>query len=334
MTHREFRLASRPVGAPGLENFELVRAEIPSPGPGEILVRNSWMSVDPYMRGRMDDRPSYIAPFQLGAVLEGSAVGEVVASRSDAVPVGATVSHFLGWREYSVLDALDATVVDTGLAPAQAYLGPLGITGLTAYLAVTTIAQLREGEVVFVSGAAGAVGSVAGQIARLLGASRVIGSAGGAAKGRKLVDVFGFDAALDYKAGPIADQLAEAAPDGIDVYIDNVGGDHLEAAIGALRVNGRVAMVGAIGEYNATAPVPGPSNLYDAVKKEITLRGMLVVSHLDRFPEWISRGAAWLAEGSLHTEETVYDGIEEAPAAFLGVLGGANVGKMLVRLGG
>jgi NADPH-dependent curcumin reductase CurA len=146
------------------------------------------------------------------------------------------------------------------------------------------------------------------------------------------VDVFGFDAALDYKAGPIADQLAEAAPDGIDVYIDNVGGDHLEAAIGALRVNGRVAMVGAIGEYNATAPVPGPSNLYEVVKKEITLRGMLVLSHLDRFPEWIERSAAWLADGSLRTEETVYDGIEEAPAAFLGVLSGANVGKMLVRL--
>jgi NADPH-dependent curcumin reductase CurA len=332
MTHREFRLASRPVGAPGPESFELVRTEVPSPGPDQIVVRNTWMSVDPYMRGRMDDRPSYIAPFRLGAALEGDAVGEVVASRADAVPVGATVKHFLGWREYSVVDASHATLLDTGIAPARAYLGALGITGLTAYLAVTEIAGLREGEVVFVSGAAGAVGSVAGQVARRLGAARVIGSAGGAAKGRRLVNDFGFDAALDYRAGPIADQLAEAAPDGIDVYIDNVGGDHLEAAIGALRVNGRAALVGAIGEYNATAPLPGPSNLYDVVKKEITLRGLLVLSYLDRFPEWIAHGSAWLGDGSLHTEETVYDGIEEAPAAFLGVLSGANVGKMLVRL--
>jgi NADPH-dependent curcumin reductase CurA len=331
-TGREIRLAARPTGEPSEEHFELVGVEVPEPREGQVLVRNTWMSVDPYMRGRMDDVPSYIAPFEIGAPLEGSAVGEVVASRSDAVPVGATVAHFLGWREYAVLDAADATVVDTRLAPPQAYLGPLGTTGLTAYVALTEIAPVREGDVVFVSAAAGAVGSVAGQVARKLGATRVIGSAGGPRKVEKLLNSFGFDAAIDYKAGPVADQLAEAAPAGIDVYVDHVGGDHLEAAVGALRPGGRVALVGAIGEYNATAPVPGPTNLYDIAKKELTVRGMLAPSHLGRFPEWIERGAGWLADGSLHTEETVVVGLERAPEAFIGVLRGANIGKMLVRL--
>ena len=255
---REIRLSSRPVGEPGADNFELVPAEVSQPGKGEILVRNTWMSVDPYMRGRMDERESYIAPFQLAAVLEGSAVGEVVASRSDRIPIGATVSHFLGWREHAVLDAAAATVLDTDLAPPQAYLGALGTTGLTAYVALTEIAPVEHGDVVFVSAAAGAVGSVAGQLARKLGASRVIGSAGGWRKAEKLLDGFGFDAAIDYTARPIAAQLSEVAPDGIDVYVDHVGGDHLEAAIAALRVGGRAALVGAISEYNATAPVPGP----------------------------------------------------------------------------
>ncbi|ACZ89599.1 NADP-dependent oxidoreductase [Streptosporangium roseum] len=331
---REIRLASRPAGEPGPENFELVRTEVPQPGEGQILVRNTWMSVDPYMRGRMDDAESYIPPFRLGAALEGGAVGEVVVSRSEAVAVGATVSHFLGWREYAVMDASAATVVDTAAVPAQAYLGALGTTGLTAYAALTEVAPVRRGDVVFVSGAAGAVGSVAGQLARKLGAAKVIGSAGGPAKAEKLVTGFGFDAAIDYRAGSIAAQLAEAAPEGIDVYLDNVGGDHLEAAIGAIRHAGRIALVGAISAYNATAPVPGPDNLYRAAYKEATLRGMLVTSYLHLFPEYIERAAGWLADGTLHTEETVAEGIGQAPAAFLGVLRGANVGKMLVRLDG
>lgn len=329
---REVRLSSRPVGEPSLNDFDVVRTEVPDPGDGRILVRNAWMSVDPYMRGRMDDAPSYIAPFEIGAPLEGSAVGKVVVSRSGLVPVGATVSHFLGWREYAVLDASDATIVDAAIAPAQTYLGPLGTTGLTAYTALTKIAPVRTGDVVFVSAAAGAVGSVAGQIARLVGASRVIGSAGGPEKAKALVTDFGFDHGIDRHAGPIGDQLAAAAPDGIDVYIDNVGGDHLEAAIDALRVGGRVAMVGAIGEYNRTEPVPGPSNLYSAVKKRLSLRGMLVLDHLDGFPAYVERAAGWLADGSLRTRETVFEGLDSAPTAFLGVLSGANVGKMLVRL--
>ncbi|WP_433332192.1 NADP-dependent oxidoreductase [Spirillospora sp. CA-294931] len=326
---REFRLASRPDGEPTLDDFELAETRVPDPGEGQILVRNTWMSVDPYMRGRMDDAESYIPPFELGAPLDGGAIGEVVASRAEGIPVGATVSHFLGWREYALLDAASAVVVDTGLARPQDYLGALGTTGLTAYLAVTEIARVKEGDVVFVSAAAGAVGSVAGQLARQYGAVRVIGSAGGPEKGRTLVETFGFDAAIDYRAGSLPDRLAEAAPEGIDVYIDNVGGGHLEAAIDAFNDHGRAALVGMVGEYNA--PVPGPRNLYVAVKKRLTLRGVLVSDHLDRFPEYIGKAAGWLADGTLHTEETVVDGFERAPEAFLGVLKGANTGKMLVR---
>ncbi|MEV8534856.1 NADP-dependent oxidoreductase [Streptomyces sp. NPDC051211] len=333
LTSREIQLAARPVGAPGPQHFALVSTELPEPAEGQILVRNTWMSVDPYMRGRMDDAPSYIPPFALGTALEGSAVGEVIASRAESVPVGSTVSHFLGWREYAVLDAATATVVDPALAPPAAYLGALGTTGLTAYAALTRTAPVREGDVVFVSAAAGAVGSVAGQLARKLGASRVIGSAGGPEKTKKLLDVFGYDAAVDYRAGGLDEQLAQAAPDGVDVYLDAVGGDHLRAAIGTIRPGGRIAMVGAISGYNATAPVPGPDNLFRAAAQEATLRGMLVSSHFDLFPEWIGKAAGWLADGSLRTEQTVVEGIERAPEAFLGLLRGANTGKMLVRLG-
>lgn len=329
----EIRLASRPVGEPGLETFELVRTEVPRPAEGQILVRNTLMSVDPYMRGRMDDVPSYIPPFELGTALEGSALGVVVESRDASVPVGATVTHFAGWREYAVVAAAEATVVDTDLAPPEAYLGVLGTTGLTAYAALTRVAPVRPGDVVFVSAAAGAVGSVAGQIARKLGASRVIGSAGGPEKAKLLVEEFGFDAAIDYRAGDLEGQLALAAPDGVDVYVDNVGGDHLRAAIGAMRVGGRVAMIGAISGYNATGPVAGPDNIFLAVAKEITLRGLLVNSYFAVFGEWIGTAAEWLADGSLRTRETVVDGIERAPEAFLGMMRGANTGKMLVRIG-
>ena len=331
-TTREIRLAARPVGTPGSEHFTLASAELPPLADGQVLVRNSWMSVDPYMRGRMDDAPSYIPPFDLGAPLEGSAIGEVVASRSSDVPVGATVSHFLGWREHAVLDAAHATVVDTSAVPATAYLGPLGLTGLTAHLALTEIAPVREGDTVYVSAAAGAVGSVAGQIARRLGAARVVGSAGGTAKAGLLLSEFGYDAAIDHRESDLPGQLAKAAPEGIDVYLDSVGGDHLAAALGAMRPRGRVALVGAISGYNATEPTPGP-DMYLAATKELTLRGMVVSNYLDRFPDFIGTAIPWILDGSLRTRETVYEGLEQAPEAFLGVLSGANTGKMLVRLG-
>ncbi|MGC7101257.1 NADP-dependent oxidoreductase [Amycolatopsis lurida] len=331
-TNREIHLAARPVGEPRPQDFELATTTVPELADGQVLVRNTWMSVDPYMRERMNDTESYLPTFRLGAPMDGSAVGEVLDSRSPEIPAGSTVVHFLGWREYAVLDAADATVVDTGLAPAEAYLGALGTTGLTAYAALTEVAPVREGDVVFVSAAAGAVGSVAGQLARKLGASRVIGSAGGPAKADKLVADLGYDAAIDYRAGSVADQLAEAAPDGIDVYVDHVGGDHLVAAIDALRHGGRIAMVGAISAYNATEPVPGPVNLFELGAKDATLRGMLVNSYFHVFPEWIGKAAGWLADGSLRTELTVAEGIERAPAAFLDMMRGGNVGKMLVRL--
>lgn len=331
-TNREIHLAARPVGEPRPQDFEVATTKVPALSEGQVLVRNTWMSVDPYMRARMNDTESYLPPFRLGAPLDGSAVGEVVESRNPEIPVGSTVVHFLGWREYAVLDAADATVVDTGLAPPEAYLGVLGTTGLTAYAALTEVAPVREGDVVFISAAAGAVGSIAGQLARLLGASRVIGSVGGPAKVDKIMTTFGFDAAIDYRAGSVGDQLAKAAPEGIDVYVDHVGGDHLTAAIDALRPGGRIAMVGAISAYNATEPVPGPANLFELAAKDATLRGMLVSSYFHLFPEWIGKAAGLLADGSLRTELTVTDGIEQAPTAFLNMMRGGNVGKMLVRL--
>ncbi|AFU05848.1 NADP-dependent oxidoreductase [Nocardia brasiliensis] len=331
-TSREIQLAARPTGAPTAANFALVDQPIPALAEGQILVRNTWMSVDPYMRGRMDDRPSYIAPFQLGEALEGSAVGEVVASTAPGIPVGSTVSHFAGWREYAVLDAAVATPIDPTLAADHHYLGALGTTGLTAYAALTDVAQVNPGDTVFISAAAGAVGSVAGQIARALGAAKVIGSAGGPAKTRLLLDEFGFDAALDYRAGDLAGQLAAAAPEGIDVYLDSVGGEHLRVAVEAMRPKGRIALVGAISGYNGSTDAPGP-DLYKAATKEVSLRGMLVNSYFPIFGEYIGKAAGWLADGTLRTTETVYEGLEQAPAAFLGVLSGANTGKMLVRLG-
>ncbi|GAA5101639.1 NADP-dependent oxidoreductase [Nocardia iowensis] len=331
-TSREIQLAARPDGAPTAQHFALVERPIEELAEGQVLVRNTWMSVDPYMRGRMDDRPSYIAPFELGAALEGSAVGEVIASEAAGITVGSTVSHFAGWREYAVLDAAAVTPIDTSLAAAHHYLGALGTTGLTAYAALTDVARVNPGDTVFISAAAGAVGSVAGQIAKALGATKVIGSAGGPAKTRLLLDEFGFDAAIDYRAGDLAGQLAAAAPDGVDVYLDSVGGEHLRVAVEAMRPKGRIALVGAISGYNGDTAEPGP-DLYKAATREVSLRGMLVNSYFPIFGEYIAKAAGWLADGTIRTTETVYEGIEQAPAAFLGVLSGANTGKMLVRLG-
>jgi len=329
---REVHLVRRPEGEPVPEDFALVTKEFGAPGPGRVLVRNAWLSVDPYMRGRMNDVKSYVPPFALGEPMEGGAIGTVVASADESVPVGATVMHMAGWREYASVPAQHARIVDTAIAPAQAYLGVLGTTGLTAYAGLTEIAPVREGDVVFVSGAAGAVGSVAGQVARKLGASRVIGSAGGPEKAARLTAEYGFDAAVDYRLGDLEGQLKAAAPQGVDVYFDNVGGDHLRAAVARMNVHGRIALCGAISQYNATAPVPGPDNLALAVGKRLTLRGFIVTDHLAMAADWIPRAARWLADGELRADETVVEGVENAVGAFLGLLRGANTGKMLVRL--
>ncbi|MEV7010601.1 NADP-dependent oxidoreductase [Streptosporangium sp. NPDC051022] len=332
---REFRLASRPSGWPTPENFEFARTELPAPGEGQILVRNLFMSVDPYMRGRMNDVKSYTPPFELGRPLDGGAVGEVVESRAPGFAPGDFVLHSYGWRDHALLGPGQGRRVEEipGI-PLSAYLGVLGMPGLTAYVGLLDIAGLKEGDVVFVSGAAGAVGSLAGQIARLKGASRVVGSAGTDEKVAYLTGKLGFHAAFNYRRGPVADLLAQAAPDGIDVYFDNVGGDHLEAALGAFRPYGRTAMCGAISAYNATEPPEGPRNLFLAVGKRLTLRGFIVSDHFDRLGAATAEVAGWLREGRITFEETVVDGLENAPAAFIDMLRGANTGKMIVRLGG
>ncbi|WP_068425061.1 NADP-dependent oxidoreductase [Janibacter terrae] len=330
-TTRQIVLASRPTGAPTSDNFRLEDVDLPELADGQVLVRNVVMSVDPYMRGRMNDVKSYVAPFRVDAPLDGGAVGEVIASRSPDVVVGQHVLHSSGWREHAVLPSGSVTVVDTDRAPASAYLGVLGMPGLTAYVGLTAVAEMREGDTVFVSGAAGAVGQLAGQIAKALGAGRVVGSAGSDDKVARLREI-GYDAAFSYRAAPVGEGLREAAPDGIDVYFDNVGGDHLEAAISSLRLHGRVALCGAISQYNATDPTPGPRNLMQAIGKGLTLRGFVVGQYPQMAGEYRERAAGWLAEGRLQADETFRYGLDAAPQAFMDLLEGANTGKMLVRL--
>jgi NADPH-dependent curcumin reductase CurA len=331
-TSREIRLAARPSGEPRPSDFELAEIEVPEPADGELLVRNRFMSVDPYMRGRMNESKSYVPPYALGEPLAGGAVGEVVASRAEGFAEGDFVLHQLGWREYATVHGEHARAVDGSLAPPSAYLGVLGMPGLTAYVGLLDIAALREGDVVFVSGAAGAVGSLAGQIAKLRGHT-VIGSAGSPEKVAHVIDDLGFDAAFDYHDGPVHKQLRAAAPDGIDVYFDNVGGEHLEAAIGAMRQHGRIALCGAISAYNATEPAPGPRTLPLAVGRRLTLRGFIVLDHADRHGAFAAEVGAWVRDGRVTFRETIVDGgIEAAPQAFIDLLRGANTGKMVVRL--
>ena len=329
---RQVHLVSRPHGWPAPENFALVEVDLPDPGPGEVLVRNTFMSVDPYMRGRMNSGPSYAPPYEVGEVMYGGALGEVVVSNSPDLAAGQTVRHNSGWREHVVAPAKAFQPVDPTAAPSpSAYLGVLGMPGLTAYVGLLDIAAFQPGDAVFVSGAAGAVGSVVGQLAKLRGASLVVGSAGSAAKVARLLEL-GFDAAFNYKDGPVARQLADATPDGIDVYFDNVGGDHLEAAIGQLKPFGRAALCGAISQYNASAPVPGPSNLSMAVGKRLTLRGYIVSDHYDRNAAFLAEVAPAVQAGRIAIDETIVDGLENATGAFLGLLRGDNLGKMVVRL--
>ncbi len=331
-TAREYHLAARPQGTPTKDDFRLVTRELPDPGPGQVLVRNDVLSVDPYMRGRMNDVKSYVPPFQLDQPLEGGAVGTVLASGDPAVPVGASVLHVAGWRDVALLNPGEARVVDTSAAPASAYLGVLGTPGLTAWAGLVEIAALTPGETVFVSGAAGAVGSLAGQIAKLLGAGRVVGSAGGPQKARALTGRFGYDAAIDYRLGDVRGQLKAAAPGGIDVYFDNVGGEHLEAAIACANRFARIALCGAIAHYNDTEPAPGPRNLSLAIGKRLTLRGFIVLDHFGQFPAFAAKMAPWLAEGRIDAAETVAEGLESTPEAFLSLFTGGNTGKMLVKL--
>jgi NADPH-dependent curcumin reductase CurA len=337
-TSSEWHLTRRPHGVPVDEDFALVDVELPAPGTGEILVRNSFLSVDPYMRGRMNDAKSYIPAFELDRSMDGDAVGIVeqvgegaLDSNGSEIALGDTVTHMFGWRTRSLVPAKTARVLNTSLAPAQAYLGVLGMPGLTAYAGLLRIGEFVEGERVFVSSAAGAVGSLVGQLARLKGASLVVGSAGGPEKTSWLLDEAGFDAAVDYKATPIRKGLAQAAPEGIDVYFDNVGGDHLEAAIRALRPRGRAAICGMISVYNATEAAAGPRNMPMIIGKRLTLRGFIVFDHADLRPQFEAEVGQWLAEGKIVWRETIVEGIDNAVHGFRNLMAGANTGKMLIR---
>ncbi|HYG26259.1 MAG TPA: NADP-dependent oxidoreductase [Caulobacteraceae bacterium] len=331
-TSREVRLKSRPEGMPQPENFEIASVQLPDPGAGEVQVRNLFMSVDPYMRGRMYDRPSYVPPFQIGEPLQGGAVGEVVASNDPSLKAGDIVQSMLGWREAFNAPAAAVQKLDTHGLPPQAFLGIAGMPGMTAYVGLLKIAALKEGDVVFVSAAAGAVGSVVCQIAKLKGHT-VIGSAGGDEKTAFLREI-GVDHVIDYKATPdLTKALAEVAPKGIDVYFENVGGEHLEAALNAARPFARFALCGMISQYNATEPPVGPSNIMLAVGKRIRMEGFIVSDHFAMLPEFLRDVSQWIGSGQLKWRETVDEGIDAAPGAFLKLFKGENIGKMLVKLG-
>ncbi|UKY47679.1 NADP-dependent oxidoreductase [Streptomyces inhibens] len=332
-TVQEWQLFARPVGRPVPGDFRLVERELPPPAEGEVSVRNTHLSVDPYMRALMGTAESGDLAYGLGRPMTGGAVGEVVESRAAGLSPGDLVLSDLGWRTGAVAPAAHFTALRrVEGVPDSAFLGVLGMPGLSAYVGLTEIAKLREGETVFVSGAAGAVGSLAGQIARLRGAKTVIGSAGSEEKVAYLIGELGFTAAFNYKTGEVRKLLAEAAPAGIDVYFDNVGGDHLEAAIDALTVDGRAALCGAISGYHATEPPPGPRNMIELVKKRLTLRGFEVGDYAGLQSPFADEMGGWLAEGKITFRETVEDGIGSAVTAFLGLMDGRNTGKMVVRI--
>jgi NADPH-dependent curcumin reductase CurA len=332
-TTREIHLARRPHGEPVPDDFTMVETELADPGPGQVLVRNLVMSVDPYMRGRMNDVPSYAPPWELGRPARGGAVGEVVESEDADIAVGSLVLHDAGWRDHALVPGAQARVVrpTTGTSTSL-YLGALGMTGLTAYAGLFRIAEFKSGDTVFVSGAAGAVGSMVGQLARIHGAERVVGSAGSPAKVAMLTDTLGFDAAFDYHDGAVDDLLASHAPDGIDVFFDNVGSDHLRAAIASFKPFGRAALCGSISGYNATRRPAGPDNLSLVTGKRLTLRGFIVSDHADLAPAFEAEVGELIRSGKLVVRETVVDGLDRAVDAFIGMLRGENTGKMIVRL--
>ncbi|SDP21796.1 hypothetical protein SAMN05660199_03384 [Klenkia soli] len=333
ITTREVQLAARPHGVPTPDDFRTVELQRPDPAPGEVVVQNLAMSVDPYMRGRMNAGPSYAPAWEIGETMQGGAVGRVTASRSDRVPEGALVLSNAAWRDVAVLaDSAVSVLPEADDVPVTWHLGVLGMPGLTAWAGLMRLADFRAGDDVFVSGAAGAVGSLVGQFARLSGAGSVVGSAGTPEKVRWLTDELGFTAAFDYHDGPVADLLAAAVPGGIDVFFDNVGGDHLEAALGAFREQGRAALCGAISGYNAVEPPPGPRNMFLVVGKRLSLRGFIVGDHADLRPQFRERVTGWLRSGELTARETVREGLDAAVPAFLDLLGGANTGKMVVTL--
>ena len=326
---KAWHLTSRPQGLPTHDNFELRETALPELGEGQLRLRNSWLSVDPYMRGRMNDVKSYVPPFQLGEPMEGGAIGEVVESRADGFAPGDRVLHMAGWRDEAVIPAKMAMKLPDLGAPPEQFLGILGTTGATAYFGLLDVASAKEGDIVFVSAAAGAVGSVVVQIAKARGMT-VIASAGGEEK-CAWVRALGADQVIDYKAGPILKSLAAAAPNGIDVYFDNVGGDHLDAAFALARQNARFAICGMIEGYNDSTPMSFRF-IMRIIAARIRLKGFIVFDFQARMGEFFRDMGPWLASGAVQSRETVVDGLQAMPQAFIGLFEGANTGKMLIRL--
>ncbi|MFB9326115.1 NADP-dependent oxidoreductase [Paenibacillus aurantiacus] len=333
LTSKQILLASRPVGLPTDANFAFREVPVAEPGEGQIVVRSIYLSVDPYMRGRMSDAKSYIAPYGLHEVIVGGVVGEVVASKADGLKAGDHVLGMLGWQTYNVADASAVRKIDGSIAPLSAYLSVLGLTGLTAYFGLLDIGQPKAGETVVVSGAAGAVGMMVGQIAKIHGA-RVVGIAGTDEKTALLTDKLGFDAAINYKTvSDLQAALAEACPNGVDVYFDNVGGAISDAVMTLLNDHARIPVCGAISSYNSTDGDLGPRVQTKLIKTRSLMKGFVLSDYAARMREGAADLAKWLAAGQLKYEETVIEGLENVPRAFLGLFKGDNVGKQLVKIG-
>jgi hypothetical protein len=328
---KEIRLVSRPQGEPTQGNFAITAVELPELQPGEVLVRNSFFSIDPYMRGRMNEGKSYIMPFVVGKTLDGAAVGQVVQSRDAAFLPSTWVLSFCGWRDYYISHASQLRKIDATVAPPSAYLGVLGATGLTAWVGLNDIAKIKEREIVFISAAGGAVGSVACQLARLHGC-QVIASAGSAAKIAFLRNQLKVDYAFNYRESDPLRQLEAAAPDGCHVYFDNTAGPQLEAALASMRNHGRIVMCGAIAGYNS--PSPGPKNLHQVIIRRLRMQGLLVADHLHRMPAFLAEMIPLLRAGKVLHQETVIDGIENAPGAFISQLvpGDTHIGKLVIHV--
>jgi NADPH-dependent curcumin reductase CurA len=331
-TNREWLLAERPTGEPDQDSFELRETDVPAPAPGELLVRTRFLSVDPYMRGRMRDAESYAEPWDVGDALKGGVVGEVVESESDAYDAGDLVTGEGKWADYATLDADDVAPVDPSVAAPEAYLGVLGMPGRTAYFGLLEVGEPKPGDTVVVSGAAGAVGSVVGQIAKRNGC-RVVGFAGSDEKTDWLTDELGFDAAVNYKTtDDYRAALDEAAPDGVDVYFDNVGGPITDAVFTQLNLDARVAVCGQIAHYNDEEVPTGPRKLPQLIPVRAKVQGLLIADFATRFGEASERLGQWVASGDLKHRETVVEGLENAPDAFLGLFSGDNIGKQVVRV--
>ena len=326
---RAWHLKSRPDGKPTSENFRLKDIELLPVHDGQVRVRNLWLSVDPYMRGRMNESKSYIPPFQIDAPMDGGAIGEVVESKADGFAPGDLVSHFAGWRDEAVLPAKALTKLPQLGARPEDFLGNLGVPGATAYFGLIDVAEAKPSDIVFVSAAAGAVGSAVVQIAKAMGMT-VIGSAGGKDK-CDFVRSLGADRVIDYKAGPILVSLREAAPEGIDVYFDNVGGDHLDAAFARARLHARIALCGMIAGYNSREP-QGFRYMIRMIAMRVTMTGFLYGDYVARLDEFYREMGALMASGAVKSHETVFEGLENMPDAFIGLFTGANTGKMLVRV--